>query len=100
MSFVMSLEHGRHVPRIFCDHCGVLIQEIGMGGVVYPPGEDGDRLLVRVLCKENRCLELDRSESWQELSHWLIWLLQNTGVRTREAFDEQIEAANWLADVA
>jgi hypothetical protein len=97
MPFVIHVEDGRHVPRIYCGACGTLITEVGLGGVVYPLAAEGARAPVRVLCKERGCLAADPAECWQELSHWLLWLLQNGGVRTLADFRRELEVSNSLA---
>ncbi len=90
-------------PRMVCDRCGFLIEDIEMAGVMYGEAPEGRPVALRVLCKVNRCLSHPEEEHarpyWQEARHFLVWLLHNTGVRTVPAFAKVKREADLMASI-
>jgi hypothetical protein len=102
-SFVVTHRHAHSYPRVACAGCGVLITDVKMAGVVWRPDtivEEGVSPIV-VLCKTNHCLARDprwRHWSWEELSVYLVWLIQNTGGHPATKLRQLIADADHVAE--
>ena len=71
----MVRKDGKTCPVIFCDVCGKLIKDVDMGMVSFTSMEEGNipvKFVHKFTCDQG-------DPMWQELSHFLAWLLQNVG---------------------
>ena len=76
-------------PLIICDVCGKRIKDASMGMVSFSSLEEG-KLSFRIVHK-NTC---DTNEPmWQELKHFLVWLLHNTGMDSKEYKKANVSAS-------
>jgi hypothetical protein len=95
--FVVRHEKGRNYPALVCEACGEIIKDVEMAGVVWERQDDPDGKsdTVTVLCKTNNCLSSERYKNlpWQEMRHYLLWVLANSGVNTEEKLQKAWEAA-------
>jgi len=86
-------KNGITAPIVTCDVCGKRIKDARMGMVkfVNPTYKDG-----KVSYKINHKVTCDNREQcdWQELSHFLVWLLSNTGLK-----GEKLEEAKQRAEL-
>lgn len=98
--FVVSQKNGRSAPGLFCAACRCEIIDAKEAGVVWPSFDDHfAAVFVTVLCKTNGCLAQDarwKHWLWQPLDVYLVWLLQNSGLRTQRAFDAAQKHAETL----
>jgi hypothetical protein len=97
--FVMRNERGRNYPAMVCETCGEIIDDYLMAGVVWgKDNKEGSRSRVTVLCKKNGCLSKEpyRGLPWQEMSHYALWLLYNSGLKTEKQVREDWERAEMM----
>ncbi len=104
-SFGVRHRRGHNYPRLRCAGCGEWITDVKIAGIVWHPDtitEDGFSPIV-VLCKMNDCLGRDPRWThwwWQPLSHYLVWLLQNTGGHSPKKLRALIAEADEFAEMA
>ncbi len=100
--FVVRHERGRTYPAMVCETCGEIITDYRMAGVVWNRDyKDGERSKVTVLCKTNGCLTKEPYAHfpWQEMRHFALWLLYNSGVKTEAELVKDWKEGDWMADI-
>jgi hypothetical protein len=73
-------------PTSHCSGCGSLINDIYDGGIVWDTDTPSPHS-ARLLCKHNGCLERHNGD-WKEMRDYVLDLLFNCGVKTKEQFLE------------
>jgi hypothetical protein len=88
---------GNFCPVAYCVLCGTRITNPDLGIVAYTFGEqfeEGRRVPFVVLCKPHCSMAPEyRSWLWEELSHFLVNLAFNTGLRTANDWKRATEGA-------
>lgn len=78
---------GRSAPVLICDICDQAIKNVGLAAAVFPRSDVEGELSPVLHVHKGTCL--DRADvrvaaashaPWQELTHHLVWLLQNVGM--------------------
>jgi hypothetical protein len=101
----MVHERGYNCPLAFCDSCGQPITDITKTGILWthPKAKHG-RAKFLVLCKfqpDGRlgCLSDPnrRLQPWEEMSRYVMSLLWNTGIKTKEQLLDLWESAEVAA---
>lgn len=101
----LTQEGGYSCPMAYCDGCGQEIKDISKAGVLwrYPKIKNG-RSRFSILCKFRLsgalgCLSepQHRLQPWMELSHYLMSLLYNMGVKTSKHVANLYEHADVVA---
>jgi len=81
-------KNGVTAPIITCDQCSKRIKDVSMGMVFFSIFNDGE--ISYRICHKGNC---DTGEPCsQELSHFLVWLLSNVGLKG-EKLDKAIKSA-------
>jgi hypothetical protein len=96
---VLHNQKGNATPGIVCEHCGQIVKDIRSAGVIWVKNTEVEK--VKVLCKTNGCLTAGpyRHHPWHEMRHYLLWLLQNSGVKTERQLREEWKSAEEFADI-
>jgi len=82
----LERKNGITGPIVTCDVCGKRIKDARMGMVKFV--NPTYKIVHKVTCDDREQCD------WQELSHFLIWLLSNTGLK-----GEKLEEAKQRAEL-
>lgn len=82
---------GRCCPFVHCDVCGLRIEKVGLGAVVFP--NDGSTPSVPLHAHKGEChrraeQHVGEGSGWVELRQHLSYLVENTGLTAKAIVDE------------